>query len=96
MRKTAIKAILFSLSGLGAFAARGSELPDGMHLIEELPVEQRVVAHEEVLKYLNQHPEAAADAKVIAVDKDGKVYVLDEKMEKVICAGQPSCVAWPW
>lgn len=95
MRKTAIKTILFSLSGLGALPAFGADLPEGMHLIEELPVEQRVVAHEEVLKYLNQHPEAAADAKVIAVDKDGKVYVLDEKMEKVICAGQPSCVALP-
>ena len=91
MRKTAIKTILFSLSGLGAFGAHAADLPKGLHLIEELPVEQRVIAHEEVLKYLNQHPEAAANAKVIAIDEDGNVYVLDDKMEQITRVGEPSC-----
>jgi exoribonuclease R len=61
-------------------------------LIEELPVEQRVIVHQQVLKFLNEHPENAADAKVIAVDEKGTVYVLDDKMEKMVSVGQPSCV----
>lgn len=92
MRRNAIKGILFSLASVAGFSALAGELPQGLHLIEELPVEQRVIAHQQVLKFLNEHPESAADAKVIAVDEKGTVYVLDEKMEKVLCAGAPSCV----
>jgi hypothetical protein len=95
MRKNAIKTVLFSLSSLGAFTAHAAELPEGLHLIEELPVEQRVIAHAEVLKYLNQHPESAADAKFIAFDRNGTVYVLNEKMENSRDAGQPSCIGRP-
>ena len=90
MRKHAIKGVLFTLAGFAGVSAHAGELPQGLHLLNELPVEQRVVAHEQVLKFLNENPEAAADAKVIAVDEQGTVYVLDEKMEKMASAGSPS------
>lgn len=93
MRKNAVKGILFSLASVTGLAAFADELPSGLHLIEELPIEQRVIVHKQVLKFLNEHPENAADAKVIAVDERGTVYVLDDKMEKMVCAGQPSCVS---
>lgn len=92
MRNKAIKGILFSLASVTGIFAFAGELPQGLYLIEELPVEQRVEAHKQVLKFLNQHPELAANAKVIAVDQKGVVYVLDEKLENVICAGAPSCI----
>jgi hypothetical protein len=92
MRNKAIKGILFSLASVTGVFAFAGELPQGLYLIEELPIEQRVEAHKQVLKFLNAHPELAADAKVIAVDEKGTVYVLDEKMEKVFSAGAPSCI----
>jgi hypothetical protein len=92
MRKNAIKGILFSLASVTGLSALAGELPQGLHLIEELPIEQRVIVHQQVLKFLNEHPENAADAKVIAVDEKGTVYVLDDKMEKMARVGQPSCV----
>ena len=66
--------------------------PQGLHLIEELPLEQRVVAHKQVLKFLNENPQFAALVKVIAVDEKGTVYVLDEKMENIVAAGAPSSI----
>ncbi|MGE3261375.1 MAG: hypothetical protein AB7K68_06320 [Bacteriovoracia bacterium] len=92
MRKNAIKGILFSIASATGFSALAGELPQGLHLVEELPIEQRVIVHQQVLKFLNEHPENAADAKVIAVDEKGTVYVLDDKMEKMARVGQPSCV----
>ena len=90
-RKNAVKSVLFSLSSLAALSAYAGEVPSGdLRLLEELPVEQRVAAHEQVLNYLNDHPEVAADAKVIAVDHEGTVYVLDENMEPLADAGAPS------
>lgn len=92
MRKKAIKGILFSLASVTELSAFAGELPPGLHLIEELPVGQRVVVHQQVLKFLNEHPENAATAKVIAIDEKGTVYVLDDKIENIICAGKPSCI----
>jgi hypothetical protein len=92
MRTKAIKRVLFSIATVSAFSAQAAELPAGLHLIDELPIEQRLAAHEAVLNYLNQHPEDAADAKVLAVDEKGDVYVLDENLARVADAGQPSCV----
>lgn len=92
MRNNTIKGILFSLASITGFSALAAELPPGLILIEQLPVEQRVIIHKQVLKFLNEHPENAADAKVIAVDEKGVIYVLDEKMEKIVRAGSPSCV----
>jgi hypothetical protein len=93
MRKKAINGILFSLASAASLNAFGSDLPKELHLLTELPMEKRVIAHQQVLKFLNEHPENAADAKVIAVDEKGTVYVLDDKMEKIVDVGQPSCVA---
>ena len=92
MRKNAIKGILLSLASVAEFSAVAGDLPPGLHLIEELPLEQRVTAHKYVLKFLNEHPETAADARVIAVDAKGTVYVLDERMENIVHAGEPSCI----
>ncbi len=92
MRKNAIKGILFSIAGATGFSAMSAELPPGLHLINELPISTRVIAHAQVLKFLNEHPEKAADAKVIAVDEKGTVYVLDEKMETMFSPGAPSCI----
>jgi hypothetical protein len=91
MRKKAIKAVLFSLSSLAAFSAQASNLPDGLHFVEELPVEQRVVLHKAVMKYFNQNPAVAAEANIIAIDERGTVYVLDHKMAILANVGEPSC-----
>lgn len=92
MRKKAIKGILFSMATVTGFFAQAGELPEGFHLIEELPLEQRVVVHEQVLKFLNENPQLATDAKVIAVDEKGTVYVLDEKLENFNVVGAPSSI----
>ncbi len=92
MRYKAIKGILFSLASVSGFFAMAGGLPQGLHLIEELPLEQRVVAHKQVLKFLNENPRFAKIVKVIAVDEKGTVYVLDEKMENVVAAGAPSSI----
>lgn len=91
MRKEAIKKVLFSLATVTAFSAHAGELPTGLHLIEELPIEQRTAAHAAVLNYLTQNPETARDAKIIATDEKGTVYILDEKLVPVANVGQPSC-----
>ena len=92
MRNRAIKGILFTLASATSLFAFAAELPQGLHLIEELPLEQRVVAHKQVLKFLNENPQFAALVKVIAVDEKGTVYVLDEKMENIVAAGAPSSI----
>ena len=91
MRKETIKRVLFSLASVATFSAHATEPSESLRLIEELPLEQRLIAHDAVLKYLNQHPEAAADAKIIAIDEKGTVYVLDENLAIVSRVGNPSC-----
>ena len=92
MRKKAIKGILFSMATVSGFFAHAGELPQGFHLIEELPLEHRVVVHQQVLNFLNENPQLAADAKVIAVDEKGTVYVLDEELETLRAVGAPSSI----
>ena len=91
MRKEAVKKVLFSLATVTAFSAHVGELPKGLHLIEELPIEQRAAAHEAARNYFIQNPEAAADAKLLGVDEKGTVYALDEKMHIAAEVGKPSC-----
>lgn len=95
MKKRNIKLALFSLAGFAALSAFADEKvkPEELTLVEDLPVEQRVIAHEKVVKYLDQHPEIAKTAKYIAVDKEGNVYVLDETKSDFICVGNPSCIS---
>ena len=93
MRKNAIKKVLFTLASLAALPARADNIQiDDLRLMEELPAEQRVIVHQTVVNFLGQHPELATDAKVIAVDGKGTVYVLDEKLVPLASAGAPSCI----
>jgi len=93
MRKNAIKNVLFTLASLATLPAWSDEnqLSDFL-LIEELPVEQRVLVHREVVDYLSRHPELASEAKVIAISRKGTIYVLDEKLVPLAAAGEPSCI----
>ena len=93
MRKNAIKKVLFTLASFAELPAwsENNQLNDFL-LIEELPVEQRVVVHREVVEYLSRHPELASEAKVIAVNGKGTIYVLDEKLVPLAAAGEPSCI----
>ncbi len=91
MRSDTIKRALFSFTAFAAFSAHAGELEPGLHYIEELPMEKRVLAHEAVLKYLNAHPEAAHNAQHIVYDEKGTLYVLDGKLENKADVGGPSC-----
>ena len=93
MRKNAIKKVLFTLATLAALPARADDADEKeFRLMEELPIEQRVIVHKEVVDFLSRNPELAAYAKVIAVDKKGVIYVLDEKLVPLAKAGSPSCI----
>ena len=92
MRKEAIKKVLFSLAAVTSISAHAGELPAGLHLIEELPIEQRTAVHEAARNYFIQNPEAAADAKILAIDEKGTVYALDEKSTVLAEVGKPSSV----
>lgn len=96
-RRQSIIRMLFTMSCISihpALADEPKETPgDDLVLIEELPPEQRTIAHEAVMNYLEEHPEDAPAAKVIAVDKNGVVYGLDEEKTTLTRVGQPSCYA---
>ena len=92
MRKSAIKKVLFTIAGLASLPAMANENQNDLRLMEELPVEQRVVVHKQVIDYLSQHPKLAPLVKVIAVDGKGTIYALDENMVPLSANGQPSCV----
>jgi hypothetical protein len=93
MKKRTIKLALFSLVGFTALSALADDVAlDELTLIEDLPVAQRNLAHSQVIKYLSANPEAAELIKFIAVDKEGNVYVLDEKQVDIISLGAPSCI----
>ena len=93
MRKNAIKRILFTMSGLFSLQAMATgQLPSDLILMDELPTAQRVQVYEQVLKFLNQHPKLAVDAKIIAVDGKGTIYVLDEKKVLLASGGNPSVI----
>ena len=95
MRKNAIKKVLFTLASLATLPARADDGKiNDLRLMEELPTEQRVVIHKQVVDYLALHPEIAPDARVIAVDGKGTVYVLDEKLAHLASVGAPSCISF--
>ncbi|MDZ4661245.1 MAG: hypothetical protein SGJ18_06450 [Pseudomonadota bacterium] len=92
MHKKFIKNFLFSIAGFSVlpnFAAAYEK--EDLTLIENLPIEQRVVVHDHVIRFLEKNPEFAREAKIIAVDKEGNVYVLDEKKVILFNVGNPSC-----
>lgn len=93
MKRQFIKATLFALASLAALQARGQNAEENeLTLLEELPVEQRALVHQAVIEFLAAHPEIAEKVKVIAVDKNGVIYVLDEDKVLLSNVGQPSCV----
>lgn len=92
MRENAIKKVLFTLTSLASILRADDVQASELRLMDELPVQIRVIVREQVLNFLGQNPELANDAKVIAVDREGTVYVLDEKMVPFAEAGQPSCI----
>lgn len=93
MKKNLIKATLFSLASLVALNAQSSDKPQDLTLLEELPTEQRAIVHQAVIAFLKNHPELADSVKIIAVDKNGNVYVLDENKITLSVLGEPSCVS---
>ncbi len=93
MKREAIKLALFTLATAlvpSAFADQSAD--NELRLIEELPSEHRVIVHQQVMKFLAQHPEYIESSKFIAVDREGNVYVLDETKTHAIVAGAPSCI----
>lgn len=93
MRKEAIKKVLFTLASFAAITAKAEGIQQNdLTLMEELPVEQRAVVHKHVLEFLAQNPGIAKDASVIAIDRKGTVYVLDENKIFLAKAGAPSCI----
>lgn len=94
MKKQFIKATLFALATAATIQAHSSTpTANELTLIEELPLEQRAAVHKAVVEFLNKHPEIAAKVKIIAVDKNGVIYVLDENKVFLPLLGEPSCVA---
>ncbi|GEM_PF-6811457 len=93
MKKTLIKSTLFSLASLLTINAQSAELKHELTLLEELPTEQRSIVHQAVIEFLKNHPELADSVKIIAVDKNGNVYVLDENKITLSVLGEPSCVS---
>jgi len=92
MKRPFIKATLFALTSIAALQAQSNETANDLTLLEDLPVEQRALAHQAVVDFLVAHPEYAGKIKVIAVDQNGVIYVLDENKVILSRLGQPSCV----
>jgi len=88
MKNQIIQRHLFVLASIATPQANVSELT----LIEELPIEKRGLVHKAVVDFLKNNPEVAATAKVIAIDRNGVVYVLDENKVFLPLVGEPSCV----
>ncbi|HWU44858.1 MAG TPA: hypothetical protein VN132_15505 [Bdellovibrio sp.] len=92
MKNQLIKATLFALASVVATQAHANTDSDELTLIEDLPIEQRAVVHKAVVEFLKNNPEIAAKAKVIAIDRNGVIYVLDENKVFLPLLGEPSCV----
>lgn len=94
MRSKAIKGVLFSILALTATQARAQveDKNDDLVLIEELPVETRVVVHARLLEFLKKNPGVLNQDSIFAVDKKGTIYVLDKNLARVGSSGAPSCI----
>ena len=93
MKKQFIKATLFVLATAATVQAHSSApAANELTLIEELPVEQRAAVHKAVVEFLSKNPGIAAKVKIIAVDKNGVIYVLDENKVFLPLLGEPSCL----
>jgi hypothetical protein len=90
MRKIVIKGLVLSITGFAALSAHAAEPQGELRLIEDLPTSQRVVAHEAVLQYINQHPEVAQESNLYAMDQNGILFSLDKKFVVLGHIGEPS------
>ncbi|MGZ3806366.1 MAG: hypothetical protein ACXVB4_19300 [Pseudobdellovibrionaceae bacterium] len=93
MKIQLIKATLFVLASV----ATAQAYPQGtaaneLTLIEDLPLEQRAIVHKAVVEFLRNNPELAAKVLVIAIDRNGVVYALDENKVFLPLLGAPSCI----
>lgn len=93
MKNQLIKATLFALASVATTQAHANTIASELTLIEDLPIEQRAVVHQAVVEFLKKNPEIAAKAKVIAIDRNGVIYVLDENKVFLPLLGEPSCVS---
>lgn len=92
MKHQFIKATLFVLASAATTQAHANTAANDLTLIEDLQIEQRVLVHKAVVEFLKNNPEIAAKAKVIAIDRNGVIYVLDENKVFLPLVGEPSCV----
>lgn len=92
MKHQFIKATLFVLASVATTQAHANTTDNDLTLIEDLPIEHRVLVHKAVVEFLKNNPEIAAKAKVIAIDRNGVIYVLDENKVFLPVVGEPSCV----
>mgnify|MGYP000034038920 CR=1 FL=1 len=94
MKRDTIKKVLFTIASLTALPLFAAEFQqDDLVLVEDMPIEIRAVAHKKVIDFLIKNPDQASLVKIIALDKEGKVYVLDENLAKIKCLGAPSSIS---
>ncbi len=94
MKRSTIKHMLFAIASFTTLPLLANENQvDDLILVEDLPIEQRVVVHEKVIQFMVENPEVASSVKVIAIDKEGKVYVLDQYLAKIKNLGAPSTIS---
>ncbi len=94
MKRSTIKKMIFAIAGFTTLPLLANEnRMEDLMLVEDLPVEQRVVVHEKVIQFMIENPEIASSVKIIAIDKEGKVYVLDEHLAKIKSLGAPSSIS---
>lgn len=94
MKANAIKGVLFSLASVisvSAIAQEKLENTSKLTLIEELPVETRVIVQDHVIKFLKQNPKSMAPNSILAIDDKGTIYVIDKDLAQISRLGQPSC-----
>lgn len=94
MKPNAIKGVLFSLVSVMSVPALSQEKQGEkptLILIEELPVETRVVVQDRIIKHLKLNPKAVTPNSILAVDEKGNIYVVDKEWNQISKLGMPSC-----
>lgn len=94
MKKDLVKKFLFTIVGLVGLSelTNANLVPGKLKLIDQLPMEQRVVVYQKIMEYLIQNPQAAKESNtVIAIDQKGDVYVVEKVADMSSGGGAPSC-----
>lgn len=93
MKNKNIAKLLFTIAGISSAQAMAS-LPAGdqqFFLPEQLPLKARALVYQKANEILNQNPEIADEDAIVAVDREGNVYVLDKNIVEAADHGEPSC-----